>query len=152
MASPVLASRRRASSSSSSGIASGMNKLATVGALAAIPIAIGLKSAVQSANTFNRAMTNVHSLTGTTGEAAKALNAEILRMGGATEHGPMKAADAFYDIVSGVSDATTHMAILSNAAMKTATAGQADLKATTSAMVGIMNAYSFACRQGHVRQ
>ena len=55
----------------------------------------------------------------------------------------MKAADAFYDIVSGVSDATTHMAILSNA-MKTATAGQADLKATTSAMVGIMNAYSFS--------
>ena len=112
------------------GVTAGLNKLATVGALAAIPIAIGLKSAVQSANTYNRAMTNVHSLTGTTGEAAKALNAEILRMGGATEHGPMKAADAFYDIVSGVSDATTHMAILSNA-MKTATAGQADLKATT---------------------
>ena len=96
-------------------------------------------------------MTNVHSLTGTTGEAAKALNAEILRMGGATEHGPMKAADAFYDIVSGVSDATTHMAILSNA-MKTATAGQADLKATTSAMVGIMNAYSFSADKAYIRQ
>ena len=125
------------------GITSGMNKLATVGALAAIPIAVGLKSAVKSANTFNRAMTNVHSLTGTTGEAAKALNAEILRMGGATEHGPMKAADAFYDIVSGVSDATTHMAIL-NASMKTATAGQADLTATTKVMVGIFGAYGFA--------
>ena len=128
------------------GVTAGLNKLATVGALAAIPIAAGLKSAVGSANTFNRAMTNVHSLTGTTGDAAKKLNAEILRMGGATEHGPMKTADAFYDIVSGVSDATTHMAILT-AATKTATGGQADLKATTGALVGIMNAYGFSAEK-----
>ena len=125
------------------GVASGLNKLALVGAVAAVPVVLALKSAVKSANTYNRAMTNVHSLTGATGDAAKALNAEILRMGGATEHGPMKAAEAFYDIVSGVSDASTHMAIL-NASMRTATAGQADLTATTKVMVGIFGAYGFA--------
>jgi TP901 family phage tail tape measure protein len=59
-------------------------------------------------------------------------------------------ADAYYDIVSGVQDASTHMAIL-NASVDTATAGQADLKATTSAVIGVMNSYGFAAEDaGHV--
>lgn len=125
------------------GIATGLNKVATVGALAMVPVVAGMRNAVRQSNDFNRAMTNVHSLVGNTGEEAKRLNAQILEMGGNTEHGPMKTAAAFYDIVSGVADASTHMSIL-NAAMSTATGGQADLAATTNVMVGAMNAYGFA--------
>ena len=52
-------------------------------------------------------------------------------------------ANAFYDIASGVADSTKHMDILV-ASERAATAGFADLRSTTGAMVGVMNAYSFA--------
>lgn len=110
---------------------------------ATLPIAAGLGVAINASREFDRTMTNVFAITGQTGTAAAELRAELLAFGGGTVAGPQRVAEAYYDIVSGVADATTHMAIL-DAAVRTSEAGQADLTATTSALISTMNSYGFS--------
>lgn len=109
-------------------------------AMVAAPIALGLGVAVNASRNFSEAMLNVDSILGITGDAAAELRQRILEYGGSTRAGPQAVAEAYYDIVSGVADATTHMAIL-EAATRTSEAGNADLAATTSGLISIMNAY-----------
>ncbi len=111
--------------------------------VATAPIAFGLNSALNTTKEFDSLMTNVNAILGITGGTAADLRSEILAYGGTTRQGPVAVAGAFYDIVSGVQDSSTQMAIL-NASVDTATAGQADLKATTSALIATMNSYGFA--------
>jgi len=111
--------------------------------VATVPIAAGLAIAVNASKNFNSSMANIDAILGITGTAADDLRQKLLEYGGSTRQGPQAVADAFYSIVSGVSDASTHMAIL-DAAVRTADAGQADLTATTSALISTMNSYKFS--------
>lgn len=104
------------------------------------PVGAALGLAVNSSRTFSRTMSNVNAILGISGQEAADLRATLLAYGGNTVAGPQRVAEAYYDIVSGVADASTHMAIL-DAATRTSEAGQADLKATTSALISTMNAY-----------
>jgi TP901 family phage tail tape measure protein len=110
------------------------------------PVGVAMGYAVNQAHTFDRMFSNVNSILQLGTQEAAALRAEILAYGAGTVAGPEATIAAFYEIVSGVTDATTHMAIL-DAATRTSEAGQADLAATTSAMISTMNAYSFSAEQ-----
>jgi TP901 family phage tail tape measure protein len=107
------------------------------------PVAVALGYAVTQGQTFDRTMSNINSILQLGAEDAATLRAELLAVGSGTVAGPQAVAEAYYEIVSGVADATTHMAIL-NAAIATSEAGQANLQATTSALISTMNAYGFA--------
>lgn len=89
---------------------------------------------------FSQVMANIQSVTNKTGEEMSNLRDDILKMGSESIAGPQATAEAFYDIVSGVSDATTHLSILEQA-IATSEAGQANLTATTKGLVSVMNAY-----------
>lgn len=107
------------------------------------PLALGLGVAISQTREFDRTMTNVFAITGQAGDAAAALRNTLLSYGGDTVAGPQRVAEAYYEIVSGVADASTHMAIL-DAAVRTSEAGQADLTATTSALISTMNSYKLS--------
>lgn len=104
------------------------------------PIALGMGAAINQTRDFDRTMSNVFAITGQVGDEADALRTQLLSFGGNTVAGPQRVAEAYYDIVSGVADATTHMALL-DSAVRTSEAGQADLTATTSALISAMNSY-----------
>lgn len=107
---------------------------------ATAPISAGLLTSIRQSQTFNRSMSNINSILGITGDEAAILRQQLLDYGGSTVAGPQAVAEAYYQIVSGVADASTHMAIL-EAATATSEAGQADLMATTSALISTMNSY-----------
>jgi TP901 family phage tail tape measure protein len=105
------------------------------------PVGVAMGYAITQGHSFDRTFSNINSILQLGTEEAAALRAEILAYGSGTVAGPQATAEAYYEIVSGVADATTHMAIL-EAATRTSEAGQADLAATTSALISTMNAYS----------
>ncbi len=111
-------------------------------AMGALPGAAFLIGAVKTASDYEKTMTNVGAVMGKTKDQMTTLNAQVLEMGKNSIAGPQKAAEAFYDIVGGVSDASTHMAIL-EAAMKTSEAGAADLGSTTQGLISVMNSYKY---------
>lgn len=110
------------------------------------PLALGLGASVVGAVNFDRSMTNVGAVLGKNHEQMAALNQEVLAIGSDSLAGPQAAAQSFYDIVGGVADASTHLAIL-HAAIDTSEAGAADLGETTSALISIMNSYGFSADQ-----
>lgn len=109
---------------------------------ATAPIALALAAAVTSAMAFDSSMTNIGAVMGKSRTEMVSLNKAVLAIGKNSRAGPQAAADAFYDIVGGVSDASAHMAIL-EASIKTAEAGSAELGSTTNALVSVMNSYKF---------
>lgn len=111
--------------------------------LALAPVTLFLKSSVGAFREWDVAMTNSQAILGATNEEMAVLNAQVLQMGKNTGLGPQAAADAFFTVVSGVQDATTHMDILQSS-ITLAEAGLADLAVTTDGMVAVMNAYQFA--------
>ena len=125
------------------GASGSLRGMGVAAGVAGAAILAGMGVAVNKAQNFRVAMTNVNSIMQLGQGEAEALRAQILDIGGDSAAGPQAAAEAFYDIVSGVSDASTHLSIL-QASLDTAEGGAADLKATTGALVGVMNAYSFA--------
>lgn len=100
-------------------------------------------AAAKLAIDFDEAMTNTAAVMGLTGDAADELSAQVLDIGQTARAGPQAVAESFYDIVGGVTDASTHMAIL-NAAIATSEAGNANLAATTNGLISVMNAYGLA--------
>lgn len=120
-------------------IASGLG-VATAALVAFFGISLG--SAVQ----FSESMTNVAAVLGQTREEQAALSAEILDFGATARAGPQAVAAAYYDIVGGVADATTHMAILQQATA-VSEAGNAQLTSTTAALISVMNSYKFSADQ-----
>lgn len=114
--------------------------------LAAAPIAGALGVAISSASQFEESMANVRAVLGATPREMDAISDKLIEMGAQSREGPQSVAAAFYDIVGGVADASTHMAIL-DAAIATSEAGAASLGGTTSALISIMNSYGFAADQ-----
>lgn len=113
---------------------------------ATAPLALAMGAAVNGAVQFDEAMTNVGAVLGKNRDQMAALNAQVLKIGANSRAGPQAAAEAFYDIVGGVADASSHMAILQSA-IKTAEAGSADLGSTTNALIAIMNSYQFEAEE-----
>lgn len=114
--------------------------------IASAAIVAGLGLSAQAAVRYEESMTNTAAVLQLTREQQAALSDEILRFGKDTRAGPQEVAQAYYDIVGGIADASTHMAVL-EAATRTAEAGNAQLGSTTSALVGIMNSYNFTADQ-----
>lgn len=104
------------------------------------PLAAAMGVGINNSRNFSRAMSNVNSILGISGEEAEALRTQILEFGGDSIYGPQATAEAFYRVVSAVQDTSSHMAILEQGT-RTAAAGQADLEATTGALISTMNAY-----------
>lgn len=123
----------------------GMGGALALGAMGAAAVKFGTDS-VKAAVGFDESMANINSILQLSGGEIDALGGKILAFGANTRAGPQAAADAFYEIVSGVADASTHMAIL-EASTATAEAGNADLTATTSALVSVMNSYGFSAEE-----
>lgn len=105
------------------------------------PAAAVFTGAIASAVVFEESMTNARSILGITADEMAGINEQVLALGGASRAGPHAAAEAYYNIVSGVQDASAHMAILENS-IALSEAGSADLTTTTSGLVAVMNAYN----------
>lgn len=110
------------------------------------PLAGVFTLATNQAMAFDEAVTNTGAVMGLTRDQITALSSELLSIGGDSVQGPQAVAESFYDIVGGVADASTHMAIL-RASIDTATAGNANLQGTTQALISTMNSYGFAADQ-----
>lgn len=110
------------------------------------PIAAAVGVATNMAIGFDEAMTNIQAVTGRSSGEMASLRDEVMRLGASSRFGPQAAAEAFYDIVGGVSDASTQMAIFKTA-ISTAQAGNADLGSTTKALISVMNSYKFGADQ-----
>lgn len=123
------------------GVGRGLEQLGQRTALLGGAIFGGLGLAAQQAMAFESALTNVQAVTGATADQMGEWRTAILQMGGSSRYGPQAVAEAFYDIVGGVTDASQRLAIM-NSAVRTAEAGQADLSATTNALISIMNSYA----------
>lgn len=107
------------------------------------PLAAGLGGAAVMAGRFDQTMTNTGSLIGATRAEIEEMSAAVLEVGRNSRLGPDAAAEAFYSIVSGVQDATTHMDVL-NAAIGTAEAGNGNLTTVTDGLISVMNSYGLA--------
>lgn len=107
------------------------------------PIVAAFGVAVNQAANFDEAVTNSGAVLGSTQEQIEALKNQLLDYGGSVRAGPQAVAEAFYDIVGGVADASTHMSIL-EASVATSEAGNAKLAGTTKALVSVMNSYRFS--------
>lgn len=146
----IVISAKDNASGTVSGVGSQLEKMGSNlsnlgGALMTIsaPIAGAFGLAVKSATDFDESVTNTGAVLGLNRQQIEDLKKQLLDIGGATRAGPQAVADTFYDIVGGVADASTHMAIL-NAAIQTSQAGNADLGGTTRALISVMNAYKFS--------
>lgn len=120
-----------------------------IGAHAGVAIAAAAAgattAAVAMASQFEKTMKNIQAASGKSADEIARLGPEILKIGSNSVAGPQKVAAAFYDIVGGVADASTHMAIL-KAAVATSEAGQADLASTTQGLISIMNSYKLSAK------
>lgn len=140
-----LSSARGGLSNLGSGLQSAGTRITRFGigaSLALAPVTLALRSSVNAYRDFEEAMVNAQAILGATTEDMALLNDEILAIGGASRAGPQQAAEAYFTIVSGVANATTHIDILSSS-VALSEAGLADLSVTTEGMVAVMNAYRF---------
>lgn len=118
----------------------------TVGALAGLAGAIGVSFAagdtIQRALEFDKAMSNIRSVTEATKEENDALGESLKQtaMNSAIPGGLEAISGSYYEIVGGVSDAAAQQEVF-NAAIATAEAGQANLGAVTSGLITAVNAY-----------
>jgi TP901 family phage tail tape measure protein len=123
-----------------------MTKFGAGMSLALAPVTLFLKNSISAFQNFDVAMTNAQAILSATNEEMEILNAQVLEIGKASRAGPQAAAEAYFTIVSGVQDATTHMDILTSS-INLSEAGLADLAVTTDGMVAVMNAYRFEAEQ-----
>jgi TP901 family phage tail tape measure protein len=92
---------------------------------------------------FSKTMANISSVTKQTGGSLAQLSKDLIEIGADSAAGPQAVANAYYDVASGVLDASKRLDIL-KAAIATSEAGQADLTATTQGLISVMNAYGDA--------
>jgi TP901 family phage tail tape measure protein len=116
------------------------------GMAAAAGAAFGAGAVINDAITFEATMKNIQAVAGGTNQELAALSAELLAIGSESVAGPQAVASAFYEVASGVSDASVRMDTL-KAAIALSEAGAADLSATTSGLISVMNSYGFSAEQ-----
>lgn len=125
------------------GLRANRTGLLVAGGLAAAAAAVGAfgVSSIDAAVDFERTMTNVATVTGATAAQLEAMSAQVREIGRTSTFGSQAVAEAFYDVVGGVTDASARMSVL-NASVRLAEAGQADLSASTKGMIAAINAYT----------
>jgi TP901 family phage tail tape measure protein len=109
--------------------------------VATLPIAGVLQQSASAFATFNENMVNVQAVTQASAEQMAEWEAVIRQVGASSRFGGAEASAAFYDIVGGVTDATQRVAIFEEA-IALAEAGNADLAASTRALISVMNSYA----------
>lgn len=114
----------------------------------AIDLAIGAveglgNATIGAAIKFDKSLKNIQSVTGQTSDQIKALGGELMNIGAHSVAGTQAVTDAYYDVASGVTDASARMATL-KAAVALSEAGNASLAASTSALISIMNSYAYS--------
>ncbi len=114
--------------------------------IASAAVIAGLGTSAQAAVRYEESMANTAAVLHLARDEQAQLTQEILNFSRDTRAGPQAVAEAYYDIVGGIADTSTHMAVL-EAATRTAEAGNAELTATTTALVGIMNSYNFSANE-----
>lgn len=119
---------------------------ATAGVAVAAAAAAATVAAVHMASQFDKSLTNISAVTGIAGDKLKALGADLLAIGAHSIAGPQAVADAYYDVASGVTNAAARMATL-KAAVALSEAGNASLASSTSALIAVMNSYTFSAEQ-----
>jgi TP901 family phage tail tape measure protein len=92
------------------------------------------------AGTFESSMKNIQSLTNESNKSLAVLSKELLEIGSAAVAGPNAVADAYYNITSGIGDASVRLDAL-RAAVNLAESGQTDLGAATNGLINVVNAY-----------
>lgn len=129
-------------------IGGGLTRLGGQITMITAPLGIALGAATSAAMDFEEAMTNSFAVLGVNPGSDRwvDLSDTIQDIGKNAREGPQAVAAAFYDIVGGVADATTHIAILEQA-IATSEAGAASLTGTTSALIAVMNAYGFSAEE-----
>lgn len=117
---------------------------AVVAGIGAMTAAI-VKSS-QRAQEFEKQFRNINSILQLSDTHASELRKTVADFGANSPLGIKAVADAYYDIVSGVQDVSTHMAIL-QASESLSIAGQSELRTTTSALIDVMNSYGLSAEQ-----
>lgn len=92
------------------------------------------------AGAFDSSFRNIQSLLKGADADFVQMKGDLLSIGSQAAAGPNAIADAFYNIASGVGDATVRMDTL-RAAVALAESGQADLGAATGGLISVVNAY-----------
>jgi TP901 family phage tail tape measure protein len=123
------------------GVIKGLGSVALAGALA-----FGSGQVIGQAAEFESTLKNIQSISGMTGTEINKLGQDLLAIGADSVAGPQAVAAAYNDIVGGVADASTHMAIL-NSSIAMAEAGQADLGASTNGLISVMNSYGYTAAE-----
>ncbi|MCY4247489.1 MAG: phage tail tape measure protein, partial [Chloroflexi bacterium] len=125
-----------------------IGKAAVFGAVAAgaTATAASIVKSVGAAQRYEKQMANVNTLLRLNESDQANLNSRLLEFTAGTTSRLDDVSTAYYDIASGIADTSKHMAVLT-AAENAATAGFADLRSTTSALVGVMNAYNLEANQ-----
>jgi len=109
---------------------------------AGLGMAAGLGAAAKVAGDFDQQLANMNSVArASAGELAE-IRQMALKLGGATIHGPRKLAEATYWLASAGQKAAQMMKTLPGLA-RLATATQHDLGATTTIVVGALNAFNY---------
>jgi hypothetical protein len=104
----------------------------------------GLVSSIFNAGVdFSKTMANISSVTKLTGNNLTQLGKDLIEIGADSAAGPQAVAAAYYDVASGVLDASKRMDVL-RASIALSEAGQADLTASTQGLISVMNAYGDA--------
>ncbi len=125
------------------GIGQTLTGVGTQMTAAMAPVGAAFAVATNAGLNFDETMTNVGAVLNLTRGEIDTMKGSIQAFGETTRFGPQKVAEAFYDVVGGVSDASLHMAILEQS-VRTAEAGNSDLGATTNALISIMNSYKLS--------
>lgn len=92
---------------------------------------------------FSGTMANISSVTKITGKDLSQLSKDLIEVGADSAAGPQAVAAAYYDVASGVLDASKRMDVL-KASIALSEAGQANLQASTQGVISVMNAYGDA--------
>jgi TP901 family phage tail tape measure protein len=124
-----------------SGIGDGFKSAGTSLSLVSAPLIGAFGGAVMAAADFDEQLRNIQSVTGETDGQIAALGDTILGM--ESKFSNVELATTFYDVAGGVTDATKRLDVF-NTAIDVATAGNANLQATTQAIIGTVNAFGIS--------
>ena len=110
---------------------------------AGLVMAAGLGAAAKVAGDFDQQLANMNSVAEASQQELAKIRHLALKLGGATIHGPRKLAEATYWLASAGQKAGQMMKTLPGLA-RLATATQHELGATTTIVVGALNAFNYA--------
>jgi hypothetical protein len=95
------------------------------------------------AMSFESSLKNIQVVSGFLPHEMEVLKGKLLEIGFEAVAGPLAVAEAYNDVVGGITNAASYMGVL-NASIALAKAGQADLGTAANSLVKVMNSYGFS--------